>query len=245
MSRMDSSEFGQLAEEFALLGVELHGPGNNDEALTRMVELAVKYVDGCSWASVLVTSGGRGKTLAASDEVPRNVDRLQSALGEGPCLSAAEDDRSYALFDVTDHERWPRFSEAVATQTPVRSVLAFELPARPSAALNLFGATPGAFDEESVVTGAIFAAHVSTAVALYEAELTAQNLNSALAASRDIGMAIGVLMSHHKVTKDAAFSMLREASQRLNRKLRDLAADVVETGVVPEATDSSADRRDR
>lgn len=240
---MDNTEFGQLAEEFALLGAELHGDGNNDEALTRMVKLAVKYIDGCSWASVLVTDGGRGKTLAASDDVAREADRLQFSLGEGPCLSAAEDHHAYAMFDVSGNDRWPRYAEALAAQSPVRSVLAFELAAKESAALNLFGATAGGFSDSSLSTGAIFAAHVSSTVALYEAEEQAQNLNTALGASREIGMAVGVLMSSHKVTKDAAFDMLRGASQRLNRKLRELAADIVETGAVPQSTDSGSRRR--
>jgi AmiR/NasT family two-component response regulator len=46
-------------------------------------------------------------------------------------------------------------------------------------------------------------------------------------------------MAHHKVTEDAAFSMLRATSQRLHRKLRDIAIEVVETGTLPEASQVS------
>jgi hypothetical protein len=99
--------------------------------------------------------------------------------------------------------------------------------------LNLFADQPSCFDDESVAMGAVFAAHVSTAVALYEAEATAANLELALASSRQIGAAIGVLMAHHRVTQDAAFNLLRTASQRLHVKLRDVALDVVETGTLP------------
>lgn len=234
-SVVDDDEMLQLAEEFAVLGAELHGDGDNGSALERVVQLAVKYIPGCSWSSVTVMHGRQGTTIAASDDVARVADGLQYAIGEGPCLSAARDDRTYVLFDVRADQQWPRFSAALADQTPVNSVLSFQLAAKESAALNLFADVAGAFDSHSVVTGTIFAAHTSSAVALYEAEDRAENLQAALQSSRDIGAAIGVVMSHHKVTREAAFDLLRTASQQLNRKLRDVAGEVVDTGTLPAA----------
>jgi hypothetical protein len=58
------------------------------------------------------------------------------------------------------------------------------------------------------------------------------NLELALASNRDIGVAMGVLMVSRECTPDEAFSLLRQASQDTNRKLRDIAADVVRTGVL-------------
>jgi hypothetical protein len=71
-------------------------------------------------------------------------------------------------------------------------------------------------------------------VALHESEDNAAHLQVALNNSREIGTAIGVLMAHHKVTQDAAFALLRQASQTLHRKLRDVAAEVVTTGTLPD-----------
>lgn len=46
--------------------------------------------------------------------------------------------------------------------------------------------------------------------------------------SRDIiGQAKGILMARQSITADAAFEILARASQRSNRKLRDVAADLV------------------
>ncbi|MCU1498023.1 MAG: CoA-binding protein [Acidimicrobiales bacterium] len=48
-------------------------------------------------------------------------------------------------------------------------------------------------------------------------------------ASRDIiGQAKGILMARQRVDADEAFEILRRASQRLNRKVRDVARDLVE-----------------
>lgn len=59
------------------------------------------------------------------------------------------------------------------------------------------------------------------------------NLRRALDHSRDIGAAVLVLMAMRKVTRDEAFDFLRRASQDQNRKLREVALDVVSTGELP------------
>jgi len=223
----------ELSQRFAELGVELHGDGDNDAALRRLVELAVKHVDGCRWASITVVRDSRGRTLAASDSIADRADALQYELGEGPCLRAAEKGANYLLFDVTDEPRWPRFAAELAETTPVRSVLSFQLIGGRTAALNLFADRPGAFTDDDVDVATIFAAHASSLIALHEAQDEAATLETALHSSREIGVALGVLMAHRKVTQDHAFAMLRVASQNLHRKLRDIASEVVETGTLP------------
>ena len=74
---------------------------------------------------------------------------------------------------------------------------------------------------------------VETLLRLDEADTEALHLKRALKNSRDIGAAVGVLMSHHKVTQDEAFQMLRRASQDQNHKLHDIALDVLQTGELP------------
>ena len=223
----------ELSQEFAILGAELHGDGDNQAALHRLVELAVKHVDGCAWASITTVRGGQGYSVAVSDQVAQQVDELQYQFGEGPCMAAAENSSDYLLFDIEDEQRWPQFT-AAAVQTPVRSVLAFQLAASRAAALNLYADHPGAFSVDAIDTATILAAQASSLIALNEAEDQAMNLEAALESSRAIGVALGVLMSARKVTQDQAFTMLRVASQNLHRKLRAVAAEVVETGTLPD-----------
>lgn len=58
------------------------------------------------------------------------------------------------------------------------------------------------------------------------------NLEVALRSSRTIGAAIGILMANHHLREEEAFQMLRKTSMDSNMKLRDLAAEVVQTGDV-------------
>ena len=61
------------------------------------------------------------------------------------------------------------------------------------------------------------------------------NLEAALQTSRSIGEAMGIVMAEHQVPEDEAFAILRKASMDTNRKLRELATEVVETGELPES----------
>jgi AmiR/NasT family two-component response regulator len=231
---MDNDQILELSAEFASLGAELHGAGDRESALMRIVELAVKHIEGCGWASITLVQGAKCRSLVSTDVIASNVDSIQHELHEGPCVQAAERDTDYVMFDVETEPRWPNFTRMLADNSPVRSVLALQLVAQESAALNLYGAAAGAFSTESVDMAAVFAAHASSLVALSEAEEQATNLAAALLSNRQIGVALGVLMAHRKITQDEAFTLLRTSSQSLHLKLRDIAAEVVETGTLPD-----------
>jgi hypothetical protein len=59
------------------------------------------------------------------------------------------------------------------------------------------------------------------------------SLEEALLGRDMIGQAKGILMERLHLTADQAFEELRGASQKCNRKVRDLAAEVAETGLWP------------
>jgi hypothetical protein len=57
---------------------------------------------------------------------------------------------------------------------------------------------------------------------------TQSDLEHTLDSHRQIGLAKGVLMAHHKITQDQTFTLLRVASQICTPMLRDLAVEVTE-----------------
>ena len=60
-----------------------------------------------------------------------------------------------------------------------------------------------------------------------------EGLEEALLSRDVIGQAKGILMERLHLTSDQAFEQLREHSQKYNRKVREIAADVAETGAWP------------
>jgi hypothetical protein len=232
-----------LASEFVALNEYLDDGTDAADALERLVKLAVASVPGCGWAAVTAWPVGRNpRSLAATDAVALAVDELQYALGDGPCLVAAAEDEPVQMPDLSHDERWPGFSRMTLVRTPVRSILSFHLGGVPErAALNLYGATPHAFDGDSLVSGALFASHARVLVMHAGHADQAAHLREALATSRRIGMAIGILMNVHKVTEEQAFALLRATSQNLNVKLKLVAEDVARTGTLPRFARDVAD----
>jgi hypothetical protein len=100
--------------------------------------------------------------------------------------------------------------------------------------MNFYAERPDAFDENDLAVGAIFAPFAAMALqsALHQQE--AAHLHTALDSSRQIGTAIGILMARKLITSDEAFRLLVRVSQTLNRKLRDIAAEVEATGALPQ-----------
>jgi hypothetical protein len=105
---------------------------------------------------------------------------------------------------------------------------------RPLGAIALGVSPYRALDDDYLAFFDLIAQQVSTLVtdAAY-AEDRVADLERALASNRQIGAAVGILMQSRKLTQPEAFELLRRTSQNLNRKLRDVADEVVLTGALP------------
>jgi transcriptional regulator with GAF, ATPase, and Fis domain len=220
--------FAQLARLF-LAG---RSPAETCEVVTRA---ALTVVAGCDHAGVAFLSpNGEFTTLGATDHVVELADALQRETGEGPCLEASIDEEIKHDRDLASAPTWPQFAARLLESTPVRSALAcpLVLDGRRGGALNMFGDRAGVFVAEDVANAAVLASFASVAVAAaLEREHSAQ-LHVAVDTNRTIGAAVGILMATHHIAQEDAFVMLSTASQRVHRKLRDLAADIVaKTGV--------------
>ena len=99
--------------------------------------------------------------------------------------------------------------------------------------VELLAVAPHAFDDLDLGTGAMFASFVSLAAVGTSARREADQLRAGLESSRQIGVAMGILMARNLLTQDQAFERLRASSQHLNVKLRDIAAGVAETASYP------------
>lgn len=194
-----------------------------------VVDAAVALIDGCDHAAIGVLDRGRFRSAASSDDVIRHIDELQNRLGEGPCLESSTDGIARLDNDITRHSTWPRLAAAVVEQTPVRAMLAVPLidEGQRRGALNVFGDRPGAFDDEAMSTATILAAFAMVAVAGAQHSERADHLEQGLQTNREIGAAVGILMATHRISQPEAFAMLSGASQRLNRKLREIATAIV------------------
>ncbi|CAN5527100.1 GAF and ANTAR domain-containing protein [soil metagenome] len=218
------------AEVFRSLAEIVYASDSFDEVYEAVVKAAPRLVAGCDHASLMLRGNDRFLTAASSSDVAHTIDTYERELGEGPCLDAIVDASVYHDADLNDGSPWPRLTERVLATTPVRGMAGFRLLVgeEKSGALNLFSETPGGLDEASVDQGIVLASFVTVALLAANERKTAQTLRAGLASNREIGKAIGLMMAFHKISDDAAFGMLRKASQDMNLKLAEVARQVVE-----------------
>ena len=219
----------ELAQALGQLARDLQQQTSTEDTLTKVVETAIAMIPGAEEGSISVVAARKKvQSWAASDDLPRTVDRLQSEVGEGPCLDAIFKTEVVDVPDVAGEQRWPKFA-ARAAEAGAGSMLSFRLYVSGDdlGAMNLYNRTPHAFSAESQRTGLPFAAHA--AVALVQAQQH-EHLLAAIDSRDLIGQAKGILMERHRLTADQAFALLTTASQHRNVKLHEIARELVFSG---------------
>lgn len=204
---------------------------SSQEALYRVVDLALEMVSADHASLTLVGLDGQLETAAASGPTAQIADQIQYELQTGPCLTAAEDGTTHVIPETQRESRWPGWGQRVAA-LGLHSVLSLHLfTGRDTlGALNLYASEPDHFTPEDVETARVVAAHGSVVMARARSE---RNLWAAIDSRHMIGMAQGILMQRHGLSDDRAFAVLKRVSQNSNTKLRDVAAQLVSTGVLP------------
>lgn len=226
---------GRQLQDFALRFMEDWGGRVLDP--DELIDFAARAVPHAIGAGLtLIRRDGRPTTLAASNELAAHVDSIEYDAGEGPCLDAIEHDDINVVADLATDQRWPKFAERAVRETPVRSMLGVRIYISESdrGALNFYAPQVGAFTGLDIGIAATMSTLASLALRHATEQQRSANLEIALESSRQIGMAIGILMSSRLLTADQAFEELRRVSQQLNRKVRDVALAVNETGTLPE-----------
>ncbi len=234
---MTTTPENDLAVVFADIARQLQTEDSPEKVQQQITRAAVDTVQGCDHAAIsLVRRHGGIETVAATDDVPPRVDAIQYEVGQGPCVDAIDEQDTYLIDDLAADQRWPSFSHRAAEETGVRSMLSLRLfvDTDTIGALNLYSRKADAFDEHACAVGAVLAAHAAIAVQAARDRARAEQLEQAVQSNREIGMALGVIMARGRLTREEAFAVLRRASQHLNRKLRDVATEVVDTGQLPE-----------
>lgn len=226
-----NDEIGPALRAAALDLMDQQNFRDHDRLLSNVVSAAVETIPGADAGGISMVGRGHLDSVAPSTGGNTELDRLQSTLHEGPCISAIEKPAADGLVvaddlsDDGDGQRWPRFAPQ-AVEQGYRAMVGVQLSRRPEqqAALNLYGCRPGVFDEHAQMTAALFGAQA--AMLVYGAE-QARALSAGIDSREVIAQARGILIERHGVSGDEAFQMLVTSSQRTTIELVDVAAWVV------------------
>ncbi len=201
---------------------------DSDTVIAELAEHAAVEIPGALYAGVTVTRNGKHiDTPAATHQWPVVLDEIQQRHRQGPCLTAAWEEKTIHVANLETDERFPLYARDALAETPVRSVMAFQLwiAGETMGALNVYAETPDAFSADTRDIGLVFAAHSSVA---WNAARRDEQFKKALASRDVIGQAKGMLMERYGVGAIQAFDLLRKLSQDSNTPLIRIATDLVE-----------------
>ena len=195
-------------------------------------------VPGARCASLTVRHGSRFTTEAATDETARRADQLQHRARVGPGSGAALDESVYVTGDVAGDGRWPEWGQLVHDELGrvaacCRSGSPCSTSPVPSRRLNIYSDRSDAFDDRAVGMGLVLATPRLAARHRHPGPRPGDEPDARRSRrNREIGVAMGILMQRHQLSRDEAFDVLRVASQDSNRKLSAVASEVADTGIL-------------
>ena len=207
-----------------------------DQVLALVVDVAERVLADADAVSITLRGTEGPYTSHTTAAVATSLDEVQYDTDRGPCLQAIRTATSINEPAVDAKRRWPEVVEA-ATGHGIASFMSLPLIARvdsePLGAVNIYGRKPEGFPPAAQEVGESLAQQASiviaNAIAFASTATTNMQLGEALVTRDLIGQAKGILMERESCSSEHAFDILRRASQHTNRKLRDVAKDLIDT----------------
>lgn len=230
---MDGDRERSVSQTFVTLADTLVHEFDVIDFLHLLVVRCVELVDAATAGIMLADGRGGLQVLAASAERTRLLELFELQNAEGPCLECYRDGGQVSSGNL-EHAlgRWPTFApEAVAAG--FRAVHAFPLRLRGQVigALNVFRTEPGALEPADIDLAQALADVATIGLlherAMRESRAESSHLQTALNSRIVLEQAKGVVHEAAGVEMDEAFHLLRNYARNHNRRLTDVAQDVI------------------
>ena len=220
-------------DELALL---LLADESTQSVLQKVVDLVQRVMPAAADVSITLLRNDQATSAAFTGQRAVDLDEMQYERGYGPCMEAALGGLVIEITDGRTEHRWPTYVRHFLRSGALSSLSVPVPAAQLAAGLNVYAVTAEAFTDEHRRVARQFADLAAVALSnmhtLQDARGLAENLRVAMESRSVIEQAKGVLIERHEVTADQAFRLLVAVSMRTNRKLRDLADQLVRTGEI-------------
>lgn len=244
---MSNPRVGQILSRVA------DGRASDTELPARLCAECLSALPVSGVALALMTEDGpSGIVLAATDARARQLEELQFALDEGPCVEASRGDHPvlHPELTATGSVRWPRYGLA-ALDAGVHAIFAFPLRVGTVriGVLDLYRDTPGHLTAAELTDGSAFA-DAATVLLLYlqdhpgpDGEHSA--LTGPIDSRAEVHQATGMITIQLGVSLTEALLRLRAHAYDSGRPVTEVAADVVSRRLRFGASESDGSTADR
>lgn len=231
-SRIIVSQSEPMHDSLAALSQFFVGDRTLGDTLQRVVDLSEIALPNVDMVGITMLVDGKASTAVFSNPAAPEIDVTQYQGPGGPCLEAYHNGEIIGIPVLEDDGRWPDFA-AAAGSYGVKSTLSIPLRVGDDSvgALNFYSKVDHGFGDDALTTATAFATQaaivLANAQAYWDARTLSEGLSEAMRSRATIEQAKGVVMAQSDVDADTAFELLKRASQRENRKLRDIAGEFV------------------
>ena len=231
-------EDSALKGDIAALNQYFLGEATMSETLTKVSKAAVIALPQADFVGITMMVDQKIDTYVFTHSEIPEIDRAQYESGHGPCVDARRDSAVHTITDTRTDRRWPEFS-AVAHEHGILSTLSLPMIAgeRTIGAMNLYSTQPNGFSEDDERLGWFFAAQaaflLANVQAYWDSRSLSENLVAALESRAVIEQAKGIIIASRGGTADDAFETPVAQSQHEQRKVRELAAEIVRNAARP------------
>lgn len=180
---------------------------------------------------------GRLRFVTATNEVVITAERAQEEGEEGPCYTSVAEMRPVVVDDIVAiRDRWPGYCRTLEEQGLHAVIgLPLVLSDRRIGAIDVYDDAPRSWSESEVASASVLAdvatAYVANAGELARSRRTTEQLQHALESRVEIEQAKGKLAQSAHMSMDEAFELMRARARSTNRPVREIAREVIETGV--------------
>jgi GAF domain-containing protein len=203
-----------------------------EELMQSVADVARRAVPGATTCGITLAENGHVITVGSADGLARLLDEQQYEIDDGPCIEAIRTGAVVLTEDLRSESRWDSYP-ARALAHGIEGIYSSPLIVNDSCigAMNLYSEGSLAFDPNfraaAAQLTALAAAIITAALRQYDQVSLTEHLRAALSSRSVIDQAIGILMGTQRCTPEAAFDILRTASQHRNVPLRAIAAELV------------------
>jgi GAF domain-containing protein len=230
---------GAMARTLVELADSLVADFDVIELLTLLTDRCVEVLGVSAAGIMLVGPDGELRVMASSSETARLLELFELQAEEGPCLDCFRTGQPVAQDDLAQAaDRWERFSaEALAAGFHAVNSLPLRLRDSVIGALNLFHVETVAMAPVEIEAAQALADVATIAIlqhrATLEAQVLAEQLSHALNSRIVIEQAKGMVAERERVPMEEAFARLRRHARDHNRRLADIANDVITGQLAP------------
>jgi GAF domain-containing protein len=238
--RADVAREAELARAFVRLADTLASDFDIVDFLYGLSADSVEILRAEAAGVMLADARGGLRLIASSDERMRLLELFELQGAQGPCLDAFSSGRAVQASAADSRARWPVFAPR-ARGAGFRLMCAVPLRVRTHVigALNLFRGSDEPFTCTEMEIAQAMAEMAAIGLiqerALRERSLLTEQLQAALNSRVVIEQAKGMLAEYLAITVDDAFTLLRSYARDHNRKLSEVAGDVVDRNITSAA----------